>query len=609
MAVPRHFSAHLRALSPIALVAMFIGLPNLRRDRRNRRSSLKRVTLLLVAISFFAGEAASAQGAADKDTRLQLLAINDLHGHLQPSTPGVITIGPGVTVPAGGAEYLSTWINTLRERNPNTLLVAAGDLVGASPLVSGLFHDEPTIEVLNAMHLDMAGVGNHEFDEGLSEIYRLLLGGCHPVDGCQDGDSYLGSQFPYLAANVFFAGTKVPILPPFEIRKVGNAKVAFIGLTLEGTPLLVSPAAIEGLQFRDEVASTNALIEQLRPSGVRTFIVLLHQGGFQNAPFSGGFLDPNGCDNLSGEIVDIANGLSSEVDVVVSGHTHAAYNCNLGGKLVTSASSFGRVVTSIDLVIDRNTKDVKAASAHNYVVRQNVDKDPAITAILNKYVTLSAPLANRVVGSITEDLKSTRDGVANRGGESPLGDVIADAQLEATTPTDLGGAIVAFMNPGGIRAPLLFNQISGGETPGEITYGETFTVQPFGNTLVVKTLTGAQIQRLLEQQFDNPTTGQTRILQISWTLSYSWDSTRPAGDKVLDSSVKIGGVPIDPLGSYRVTMNSFLADGGDGFSVFREGINPLGGEVDVDALVRYLTAHSPVSPPPYLTAPRITRID
>jgi 5'-nucleotidase len=213
-------------------------------------------------------------------------------------------------------------------------------------------------------------------------------------------------------------------------------------------------------------------------------------------------------------------------------------------------------------------------------------------------------LANRILGSITEDLKSTRDGVSNAGGESPLGDVIADAQLEATAPTDFGGSVVAFMNPGGIRAPLLFNQISGGEAPGEVTYGEAFTVQPFGNTLVVKTMTGDQIQRLLDQQF-----AVARTLQISWTLSYSWANSRPAGDKVIDSSVMIMGVPVSPTATYRVTMNNFLADGGDGFSVFREGTNQLGGEVDLDAFGRYLMNHSPISPPPYLTAPRITRVD
>jgi 5'-nucleotidase len=561
---------------------------------------------LLCAVAF-PSAGLGANGPKDNDTYVQLLAINDFHGHIESTTPGNVTIAPGVSVPAGGAEYLSTWVKDLRTRNSNTLFVASGDLVGASPLTSALFHDEPTVEALNLMGLDVSGIGNHEFDEGLGEIYRLMNGGCHPVDGCQDGTPFFGSIYGYLAANVFFKGTNDTVLPPYEIRKVGNAKIAFIGMTFENTPLVVVPSSIEGLEFRPEVATANALVHKLRDEeGVRTFVILLHQGGFQNAPFSRGFLDPNGCDNLSGDIIPIVQQLDPMVDVVVSGHTHAAYNCKIGNKLLTSASSFGRVLTSIDLRIDHQTKDVTSSSATNYVVRQTVAKDPAETEIVNKYKALAAPLSNRVIGSITEDLKSTRDGVANAGGESPLGDVIADAQLEATAPSDFGGSVVAFMNPGGIRVPLLYNQISGGEAPGQITYGEAFNVQPFGNTLTVKTCTGDQIQRLLEQQFVVQT--PPRFLQVSWTFSYSWDGTRPAGDKVIDSSVKIGGIPVASATKYQVTMNNFLADGGDGFSVFKECTNQIGGEVDLDAFARYTMAHSPISPPPYLTAPRISKV-
>jgi 5'-nucleotidase len=541
----------------------------------------------------------------DNDTAVQLLAINDFHGHVESTTPGTIRTSDNVVVPAGGAEYLATWIKNLSETNSNTLFVGSGDLVGASPLTSALFHDEPAMEALNMMGMDVSGVGNHEFDEGLGEIYRLLHGGCHPTDGCQDGDSYLGTLFGYLAANVFFAGTNETVLPPYEIRKIDNAKIAFIGMTLEGTPLIVVPSAVAGLEFRPEVSTANALVQKLRAEqGVRTFVILLHQGGFQNAPFSRGFLDPNGCDNMTGDIVNIANQLDPQVDVIVSGHTHAAYNCKIGGKLVTSASSFGRVVTDIDLVIDHQTKDVKSATAKNVVVMQTVPKDAAQTALVNKYKTLAAPIANRVLGSITADLKSGRDGPGNTnaGGESALGDVIADGQLEATAPTDFGASVVAFMNPGGIRAPLLYAQISGGELPGQVTYGEAFNVQPFGNTLVVKTMTGAQIQRLLDQQWlVTQIPGQPeqapRILQVSWTLNYSWSDARPLNDRVIDGSVMIGDAPLDPLASYRVTMNNFLADGGDGFSVFREGTNQLGGEVDLDAFGRYLMRHSPIAPP------------
>jgi len=574
---------------------------------------------LFVVPSALAGR--GGDGAKDNDTRLQILAINDFHGHVEPNTPGTIQIGQSKNpttgavvnqvVPAGGAEYLATHVKALRATNSNTITVASGDLIGASPLLSGLFHDEPAIEALNEVGIDVSGVGNHEFDEGLAEIYRMMNGGCHPVDGCQDGTPFLGSVFGYLAANVFFEGTDQTVLPPYEVRKVGNAKIAFIGMTLEGTPLIVTPSAIEGLEFRDEVETVNNLIAKLKRNDIRTFVVLLHEGGFQNAPFSNanpaqglpGWAGIDNCDNLGGAIVDIAKNISDEVDVIVSGHTHAQYICKgakeIDGKLVTSAASFGRLVTDIDLVIDHESKQVKSKTARNVIVTQDVAKDPAVAAILDHYRVIANPIANRVVGSVTQTLLSTRDagGDLDGDGEAPLGNVIADAQLEATAPTDFGGAVIAFMNPGGIRGPILFDQISGGEAPGQVTYGELFTVQPFANTLTVKTCTGAQIQALLEQQFDNPAAGQVRILTVSHGFHYSYDRTRPAGDRVLNNTVTLNGSAIVDAQSYRVEMNVFLATGGDGFSVFNQCTNQLGGEVDLDALVRYFQAHSPISAP------------
>jgi 5'-nucleotidase len=594
---------------------------------------LRRVCVLAAASLALPALASTAWAAKpppkDSDTKVQLLAINDFHGHVQANTPGTIQVGQtknpttgaivNQTVPAGGAEYLATRVKMLRETNSNTITVGSGDLIGASPLLSGLFHDEPAIEALNIVGLDVSGVGNHEFDEGLQELYRMRRGGCHPVDGCQDGDPFFGSIFEYLAANVFFTGTNETILPPYEVRKVDNAKIAFIGLTLEGTPLIVTPSAVAGLDFRDEVATVNALVDKLRnEQGIRAFVVLLHQGGFQNAPFSNadaaqglpGWAGINNCDNLRGEIVDIANGLSDQVDVIVSGHTHAQYICKganeIDGKLVTSAASFGRLVTDIDLVIDHQTKDITSKTAENVIVTQDVPKDPQETALLAKYNAIAAPIANRVVGSVTETLLSVRDsgGDPDGDGEAPLGNVIADAQLEATTPTDFGGAVIAFMNPGGIRGPILYDQISGGELPGQVTYGELFTVQPFSNTLTVKTCTGAQIQQLLEQQFDNPRAGERRILTVSHGFHYSYDSTAASGNRVPNGSVTLNGNPLVDAQAYRVEMNSFLADGGDGFSVFRSCTNQLGGEIDLDALVRYFQAHSPISPP---TEDRIVR--
>jgi 5'-nucleotidase len=561
------------------------------------------VAVLVAALAVVAPQAFAAKGPKDKkdnDTYVQLLAINDFHGHIQPNTPGTIRNSAGVAVPAGGAAYLATLVKSLRTTNANTITVGAGDLIGASPLASALFHDEPAIEVLNEIGLDVSGVGNHEFDEGVNELLRMQNGGCHPVDGCQDGDGFAGAIFQYLAANVFYAATHEPILPEYEIRKIDNAKIAFIGLTLEGTPEIVTPSGVAGLEFHDEVETVNALVHKLRnENGVRSFVVLLHEGGIQNAPFTNGsFADINGCDNLSGAIVPIANGLDPQVDVVVSAHTHQPYNCRIGGKLVTSASSFGRLVTDIDLVIDHQSKDIKSATALNRIVTQDVAPDPPVQAIVDKYVTLSAPLANRVVGTITQDIRSGRDTPSgtNLAGEQPMGDVIADGMLAATKPTDFGGAVAAFMNSGGVRAGLLFDQISGVEQPGEVTYGEAFTVQPFGNTLVVKTCSGQALYNVLEQQFNNPGAGQNRIMLVSANVHYQWNSTTTP--RIVPGSLTIDGAGVNPAADYRVVMNNFMADGGDGYTVFRDQCtSPLGGEVDLDAFTRYLLANSPVAPP------------
>jgi 2',3'-cyclic-nucleotide 2'-phosphodiesterase (5'-nucleotidase family)/predicted AlkP superfamily phosphohydrolase/phosphomutase len=546
--------------------------------------------------------------------QVKLLAFNDFHGHLEPGTPGSVQVGTtgtaAVSVPAGGAEYFATYMKALGSAKPDTIQTSSGDLIGASPLLSGLFHDEPTIEFMNLIGLDVNGVGNHEFDEGKNELLRMQLGaaapgalptGCHPVDGCQDGTPFFGSVFQFLAANVINESTSNPLFPPFKVFDVDGEKIAFIGETLEGTPSIVTPSGVAGLDFLDEADTVNMLVPVLQAQGVEAMVLLLHQGGTQVPPpaAAGGFTNVNACQNFNGpDVLDVVNRLSDEVDVVVSAHTHQPYICRFDGRLVTSAASFGRLITKIELKIDRESGDVESATAVNHVVAHDVGKDAATTGLLAHYNTFAAPIANRVIGRITADIFSARDNnpnVPNAAGEQPMGDVIADAMLEATAPTDFGGTVAAFMNSGGVRAGLLFAK-SGPETEdGIVRYTEAFTVQPFGNTLVVKTCTGQQLYDVLNQQFNNPAAGQNRIMLVSANVHYQW--TTAGGAHVVDGSLTFGGAPVNKAASYRVAMNNFMADGGDGYTVFTQCTAPLGGEVDLDAFARYLTAHSPVSPP------------
>jgi 5'-nucleotidase len=466
-------------------------------------------------------------------------------------------------------------------------------MIGASPLLSALFHDEPTIEAFNLMGLDLNAVGNHEFDRGAAELLRMQNGGCNPVTGCQDGDGFAGANFQFLAANVVRkSGDLNPnndntLFPAYKIRSFGGAKIAFIGMTLEATPTIVTPSGITGLEFKDEADTVNALIPRLKQQGVEAIVVLIHEGG---VPVG----DLNTCSGISGPIVDIVNRTSQEVDLFITGHTHQAYNCIVDGRVVTSAASFGRLVTDIDLTLDRKTGQPTAIKANNVIVTRDVPKAPLLTALIEKYTRFAAPLANRVIGSILADI--TR--APNAAGESALGDVIADTQLAATADPALGGAVVAFMNPGGIRADLVYASSPKGEGNGFVTYEEAFTVQPFGNNLVTLTLTGAQLKTLLEQQFVGCSNNQpfNRILQVSSSLAYSWSSSGAACNKVDPASIQIKGQSISPQNTYRITVNSFLADGGDNFTVLRDGTNRLGGALDLDALESYFKQSGVVSP-------------
>ena len=548
-----------------------------------RRAAVGLTALAVAALGAVATSPEQAD-ARPKPVDVTLLALNDFHGNLEPPSGSSGTIA-GQT--AGGVEYLATHLAELRAaaKKKNTITVAAGDLIGASPLLSAAFHDEPTIEALSMAGLDYASVGNHEFDEGAAELLRIQNGGCHPVDGCADGTPYRGAGFKYLSANAFKTATGKPLLAPYAIHKVQGVKVGFIGMTLEGTPQIVSQQGIAGLSFADEADTANRYARELRRKGVQAIVVLLHEGGTQAA--TGGI---NDCVGMTGPIVDITNRMDPSIDVVVSGHTHQAYNCDINGKLVTSASSFGRLVTDIDLKIDRRSGDVISAAANNVVVTRDVAKDPRQTALINRYKTVLGPVAGRQVGVTSQVITRSQETLFGTSlGESPLGNLIADAQLAATDNEQ--GAVAAFMNPGGVRADL---------DAGPVTYEEAFTVQPFANNLVTLDLTGAQLYCVLEQQFVT-----NRTLYPSATVGYVVDPNGTtgtvadpcAGTRVVRGSLTLGGTTVDTAATYRVTVNNFLAGGGDGFSALTGGTNLVTGQIDLDAFVDYLTAQSPVSAP------------
>lgn len=535
-------------------------------------SSAERVRLLT---------AAKASGVGTK-IKIKLIAFNDFHGYIKA--------GEGSSSNPGVARF-STRIQALKASNPLHAVVSAGDMIGASPLTSALFKDEPTIEAMNRIGIDFNAVGNHEFDEGKDELLRMQHGGNHPSDPYSglglpldkrvDGQ-FAGARFKFLAANVTDTGSGRTILPPYGVKDFLGNKVAFIGMTLEGTPTIVSPSGVAGLRFGDEAETVNALVPLLQAQGIESIVVLVHEGGAA----TGGI---NGCTGVSGAIVDIVKRLDPAVDLVVSGHTHAAYNClipNSAGKnvRVTSGGQYARNLTDIDVVIDTRTKDVLNVTANNLVTGTGdaTAEDPALVDLVEHYDSLAATPKARVIGKVTAAISRT----TNAAGESALGDVIADAQLDATDDIGMGEAVIAFMNPGGIRADLPFNAPGG-----DVTYGDAFTVQPFGNSLVTLTLSGAQIKTLLETQFAN-CLGQTsfdRILQVSKGFTYTWSAGAACGSKV--GNMALHGVAINPAASYRVTVNSFLADGGDAFTVLKEGSSRLGGAVDTDAFEAYLQAN------------------
>ena len=508
---------------------------------------------------------------------VNLLAINDFHGNLDAPSRGAFIIdraNPNAreTKPAGGAPRLATAVRELSQR-PNTVMVAAGDLIGASPLLSSLFHDEPTIESLSQMGLAITSVGNHEFDEGWQELKRMQDGGCHPKDGCKGPKPFEGATFEYLAASTYL-DTGETLFPAYTVREFDGVKVGFIGLTLEGTPDVITPAAKVGIRFADEAETVNALVPKMQADGIEAIVVLIHEGGFT----TGGKDD---CRGLSGAIADIVPNFDKAVDVVVTGHTNGIYICTVDGRLVTSAGAYGTRLTDISMRIDRTSGDVIGSSARDIII--GVDtyaEDPAQVAMIGEYRKLAEPLMQRQVGRITEEVTRSR----NTHGESALGDIIGDAMLAAAR-RQVSETQIAFMNPGGIRADLPMNG-------GVVTFGDIFAVQPFGNDLVVLTLTGAQIEKVLREQYQ-PT--GNNILQVSAGFEFMWK--QPVGQpiEIVPGSMKLNGVTVSPEATYRVVTNNFLADGGDGFASFKGGTNRVTVSSDIEALEAWFRDRSPLS--------------
>lgn len=548
---------------------------------------------------------------------IKIIAFNDFHGQLEsPGDFPAAPVGPA-NVPVGGAEWMAGYLEHLKAQNPHSIVVSAGDLIGASPPVSALFHDEGTIETMNRLGLDFNAVGNHEFDDGKYELLRMQSGGCHPHDihSCRGAEvgtpvPFEGARFKFLAANVVDTETGKTLFPAYAIKTLNGVRIAFIGMTLKETPAVVNPAGLRGLQFKDEVETVNALIPELQQQHVDAIVLLIHQGGVVRGMQSAAMI--NLCEGnleVDSPIKAIVNQLDDAVDLVVSGHTHQAYNCRIAnreGRLisVTSANAKGRVLTDIDLVVEAGA--VAEVRAQNLVVdRHNgaITPHAGIKAIVDNYQAIASPVINRVIGRISASISRN----ANEAGESALGDLVADAELAATKDSRNGGAVIAFINYGDIRADLAYLSSSAHEGDGYVTYGEAYAIQPFGNSLVTMTLTGTQLHTLLEQQFTGCTEGYpigaasngqslNRIMQVSEGFRYTWQEKGTPCDNVDPSSMTLNGMPIDPAADYRITVNSFMADGGDQFYVLMHGRDQRGGPQELDALERYFRAHPIVVP-------------
>ena len=510
---------------------------------------------------------------------VQILALNDFHGNLEPSpTPVRFQLGSDqfASGQLGGAAVVGAELAKLRAGR-QSITVAAGDLIGASPLTSAYFLDEPTVDAMNLMRLDLASVGNHEFDKGTAELFRMQNGGCGKNTTrvpCRL-ERFGGARFQYLAANVVRDDEKL-IFPATAIRQVGPVKIGFIGMTLKSTGTLVTPAGVAGLHFKDEAETANALVPELKAAGAEAIVLLIHQGGKTSETYK-----VQDCDGLSGDILPILDKLDPAIATVISGHTHNAYACEMdrGGahRLLTSAGKYGYFLTDLRLDFDPTTHRLVGQQARNIVVGNGEQgNDAAEQALVDRYAAAVAPIASRIIGRLTAPAPNAQD-----ESESPAADLIADSMLAATRAPNMGGAQLALVNATGVRVSL---------PSGDIKYADAFQVMPFGNNLVVMTLSGAQLRSVIEQQYRGspPPVGQRpHALATSAGFTYAVDMAKPAGSRVSD--IRLNGRPIDSNAPYRVVVNNYLASGGDSLTGFTAGTDLTdNGIVDLDALVAWI---------------------
>jgi 5'-nucleotidase len=530
-------------------------------------------TAALAAALALAGCAAPARHAA---IDIDLVAINDFHGNLEPSKYTFTPAGSDKkqTIQAGGIDVLGGALAAFRREDKDLLFVAAGDLVGASPALSSMWADEPSIEAMNMMGLTASSLGNHEFDQGSKELLRQQHGGCdspRPGKACQLSKDFRGAGFSYLATNVVDAATGKNLVPGWRIVDVKGVKVGLVGAVLKDTPSVAVASAIKGLSFLDEAESINKVLPAMRAQGAQVFVVLIHEGGHTGEAF-----DKTYCDGLEGPIVGIVKKLDPAIRLVITGHSHKGYLCKVDGRVVTQADAMGHLLSRIRMKVDPVSGKVEDIGVRNVVMAPGAfTPDPKLAAYLRDVRARSTAELARPVARVGAAGFARKE---NEAGESPLGDLIADAVAAATRGQ---GVQVGFMNPGGIRKDLEAG------ADGVVSFGQAQAVLPFGNTLVVLDLTGAQLRAVLEQQWDRQ--GERYMLQVSRSLSYAWDSTRPVGQRLVPGSLKVDGKPVNDAQTYRIVANNFLADGGDFFPALARGSNRLDtGMRDLDALIGYL---------------------